>query len=85
MTTTAKETAYAIVTAMHGQYAPVTASLIETLDYLSLLHEVQGEISDLIAGAIASVRTLGGSWTDVGQALGNVSKQAAQQRYGPSR
>lgn len=82
---TASETAYGIATAMHSEHSPAAigrAGLVEELDYLELLHALQGEISDLIAGSVAGARANGASWTDIGRALGNVSKQAAQQRYG---
>ena len=56
----------------------------DSLDLLSeavLLSEQLGELSDqLIGHFVSAAREAGGSWTDIGRALG-VSKQAAQKRF----
>lgn len=59
-----------------------TGSEWETLRGIeSALAEVREAEADL-AGWVAAARANGVSWTKIGHALGGISKQAAQQRYG---
>jgi hypothetical protein len=37
---------------------------------------------ELLADAVADARRQGASWTEIGDSLGGVSKQAAQKRFG---
>jgi len=48
---------------------------------LTEMVELRTILDDLIADAIAGLRSHGYTWTQIGAAL-NITKQAAQQRYG---
>lgn len=53
-----------------------------TPERLHRLHLLRGEIEDEIAGQVAVMRACGETWQTIGTALGDMSRQAAQQRYG---
>ena len=52
-----------------------------SLDELGTVRQIESNLNDLRQGLVDSARFNGHSWTEVGDAL-NISRQAAQQRYG---
>ena len=63
--------------------APVLAAGADLLDALDRLRVARREVESSVAVAVASARSAGRSWTEIGARLG-VSAQAVQQRYGSS-
>jgi hypothetical protein len=55
----------------------------DALEVLGALQTVSGELETAIATQVILCRAFVHSWNDIGQRLG-VSRQAAEQRYGPS-
>lgn len=75
--------AAAVASYIEDQHRPAVGQMTasDELDYLSTLHAIGGQVADLIAESVTIARSSGASWGEIGRALGEMSKQAAWERY----